>query len=101
MAHSLKPIRPAKIGGVVEDRLRGGGEVSVDRRDVVRLVGVRVEVVAEIGQSERMYSVSNPIRVSRGENLRLLQNGETVTISWCTRAESNKGQNKTNCCPSQ
>ena len=59
--NGLKPIGPAKVRGVVEDRLRGG-KVSVDRRDVVRLVGVQVEVVAQIGQAERVYSVSNPAK---------------------------------------
>ena len=55
--NGLKPIGPAKVRGVVEDRLRGG-KVSVDRQDVVRLVGIRVEVVAQISQAEIMHSMT-------------------------------------------
>ena len=55
--HRLKPIRSSDVRGVVEDRL-GGGEVSVDGRDVVRLVGIRVEVVAQISQAEIMHSMT-------------------------------------------
>ena len=40
----------------------GGGEVPVDGRDVVRLVGGWVEVMAEVGQGQRVDSVSDPGR---------------------------------------
>ena len=59
--HGLKPIWPTYVWGVVEDRL-WGGEVPVDGRDVVRLVGGWVEVMAEVGQGQRVDSVSDPGR---------------------------------------
>ena len=43
----MEQIRLSKVRGVVED-WQGGGKVPVDGRDVVRLVGVWVEVVAKI-----------------------------------------------------
>ena len=57
--HGFEPVRPTNVRGIVEDWNRGR-EVPVDRRDVVRLVGVRVEVEAQISQGERVYAMSNP-----------------------------------------
>ena len=59
--YGLEPIRSSKVRGVVED-WQGGGKIPVDGWDVVRLVGVWVEVVVKIGQGERVYSVSNPAK---------------------------------------